>query len=317
LNIIFNLNGRSYFKRKKSKTSIKTALTGLLAEELLNNGMIYAVKNGKIIKLENEITNEGAITILGKLLGGSESSSDSDDEYDEFNETECEEELDMTIGAISSAKKVEERLKGNVHYHFYIQNEKVEKHWKIRGPHNMICQELFWNVRVINYTVREKRRGDILYFGPKTFRQEEEVDIYSLPNYEAGPFFSELILNYPRAQKERWKKTTEAKIRKAENKRKKKEPIRFPLTVRFKLMKPLEGKKPFRTDERCDKFMYCSENNSVQFRPGQIKASGKKERIMINEIEVAMKDNLITVDKDQLRIHGVTIEYQIVCFHQD
>jgi hypothetical protein len=57
LNIIFNFNGQSNYRRIKSRTTIKEALIGLITEELLNGRRIYATNNGKIINLENDITN--------------------------------------------------------------------------------------------------------------------------------------------------------------------------------------------------------------------------------------------------------------------
>jgi hypothetical protein len=194
-NIILNINGRTYLKAIKPNTTISEALTNLLPDELINNRMIYATQNGKIINLMEEATDEGTIFITGKLAGCFGKNSDSDDEYNEDDDNfEEEDAIDEGISAISSAKKVEEKSKGNVHYHFIMRGQKIEKHWKIRGPHNMICQELLWGVRVDHYTVRE-HRSSILNLNPKTFRQEDEIDVYAQPNYAAGPFFNELILN--------------------------------------------------------------------------------------------------------------------------
>jgi hypothetical protein len=152
-----------------------------------------------------------------------------------------------------------------------MHGQKIEKHWKIRGPHNMICQELFWGVRVDHHSVREHNRNN-LRLNPKTFRQEDEVDIYAQPNYAAGPFFSELILNNPRAKKERWNKTPEVRKRKAENKRKRKEPVRAPLYVPFCVRHRIEGEeKAYRIEQITVRCMYYSGNNSVQFGPKDIK----------------------------------------------
>jgi hypothetical protein len=45
LNVIFNFNGQSYYRQINPNISINDALRGLIEEEILNNEMIYGVKN--------------------------------------------------------------------------------------------------------------------------------------------------------------------------------------------------------------------------------------------------------------------------------
>jgi hypothetical protein len=135
------------------------------------------------------------------------------------------------------------------------------------------------------------------------------VEVYVEPNYNAGPFFSELLLKNPRAKKERWKKTTEDRRREKSNKRKK-EQVRFLLWTHFTVYRREEGKPFWASKDREMQLLYCSEDKTVKMSVTEIGAYGEWIKIILNGKEIIRDEfNHIIVNRDHLMWFGIKFEY--------
>jgi hypothetical protein len=74
-------------------------------------------------------------------------------------------------------------------------------------------------------------------------------------------------------------------------------------------MKCNEGDKPWATNERRKKLLFCSHDNTVLVREADIGVYADWIKIKVKGVEAFRKDGAVIVDKDELRNYGFVLEY--------